>query len=326
MITGGHKEGVVFDVNVNFIYVISTHFAFCQEMIEGKGEDSGFESYNELAGIAGVFDGCGGLGARKYPDADDKTGAYLASRTVGGAVKKWFDDCCDAGMRFDYNALKEEIDTRLHMGELYCGDTGLKMKGTMVRNLPTTMAAVIAYIRNNGIVSEHVWAGDSRTYMLTRDGLIQISVDDIEGEDALSNISNDGVLTNVISSDGHYELHRCTVNITEPCLLFSATDGCFGYLSSPMMFEAFILDSLMNAENVEGWKNSLHDNLGSYSGDDYSMGLMAFGFESFNDMKSLFVERHSYITELARTFESMSDAEKERTWNGYASTYYRYYS
>ena len=35
----------------NFIDTLSTHFLICQEMIEGKGEDSGFEEFNELGGI-----------------------------------------------------------------------------------------------------------------------------------------------------------------------------------------------------------------------------------------------------------------------------------
>ena len=48
-------------MNVNFIDVVSTHFSFCHEMIEDKGEDSGFEAFNEVAGIVGAFDGCGGL-------------------------------------------------------------------------------------------------------------------------------------------------------------------------------------------------------------------------------------------------------------------------
>lgn len=313
-------------MNVNFIDVVSTHFSFCHEMIEDKGEDSGFEAFNEVAGIVGAFDGCGGLGAKKYPEADDKTGAYLASRTTGGAVKKWFDDCCDGGMGFNVEALKREIDIRLRTGERYCGNAGIKMKGTMVRDFPTTLAVVVAHISDKNIVTEHIWAGDSRTYMLNANGLMQISVDDIDGEDALSNISNDGVLTNVISSDGRYELHHRGVKVTEPCLLFAATDGCFGYLSSPMMFEAFILDALINAENIEDWKQRLHDNLGTYSGDDYTFGLMAFGFESFFDMKNLYSERYKYIADIAQRFESADEGQKEKIWNEYAAKYYKYYS
>lgn len=37
------------------------------EKIQGKGEDCGFESFNQVAGLIGVFDGCGGLGSRICP-------------------------------------------------------------------------------------------------------------------------------------------------------------------------------------------------------------------------------------------------------------------
>lgn len=103
-------------------------------------------------------------------------------------------------------------------------------------------------------------------------------------------------------------------------------DGCFGYLSSPMMFEAFILDALINAENIEDWKQRLHDNLGTYSGDDYTFGLMAFGFESFIDMKNLYSERYKYIADIAQRFESADEGQKEKIWNEYAANYYKYYS
>ena len=47
-------------------------------------------SRGEIVGSIGVFDGCGGLGARQYKHYEDHTGAYIASRIASGAVYEWF--------------------------------------------------------------------------------------------------------------------------------------------------------------------------------------------------------------------------------------------
>ena len=306
----------------NFIDTLSTHFLICQEMIEGKGEDSGFEEFNELGGISCVCDGCGGLGALSYPMAENKTGAYLASRITGGAVKTWFDDSIERDSVFDVQSLKQMIFTWLKSCEARSGSTGIKMKGSMIRPFPTTLACTVAYKQRNRIVTKHIWAGDSRTFFLTPKGLQQISEDDIDGEDALSNISNDGVLTNIVTADGKFELHEKEIAINEPCILFAATDGCFGYLSSPMMFEYLILDALYKADNIESWKKNICSFIGEFSEDDYTFSLMAFGYDSFRSMKQAYVDRHDYIGNIAVTFESATDQEKQRLWENYRGVYY----
>ena len=42
--------------------------------------------------VAAVFDGCGGIGSRKYPRFMDHTGAYMASRAASGALHDWFHE------------------------------------------------------------------------------------------------------------------------------------------------------------------------------------------------------------------------------------------
>ena len=48
----------------NFLDIIDQFFVVHGEKIEQKGEDSFLISVNERAGLAGVFDGCGGSGAK----------------------------------------------------------------------------------------------------------------------------------------------------------------------------------------------------------------------------------------------------------------------
>lgn len=79
------------------------------------------------------------------------------------------------------------------------------------------------------MIADFIWAGDSRGYVLSDMGLAQVTKDDIDDSvDALDNISNDGVLTNVVSADGNYILHSKQIKIKDKIIIFNATDGCFG--------------------------------------------------------------------------------------------------
>ena len=68
------------------------YLVICQEQIKGKGEDFFLFEVDEDRLIMGVFDGCGGSGARIYPAFDGRTGAKVASRALAGAVKLWFQE------------------------------------------------------------------------------------------------------------------------------------------------------------------------------------------------------------------------------------------
>ena len=63
-----------------------------------------------------------------------------------------------------------------------------------------------------------MWAGDSRVYVLYEKGLLQMTVDDLDVSDAMKNLSADGALTNVISSDGNYEVHGKIIGVRTTCI------------------------------------------------------------------------------------------------------------
>lgn len=41
--------------------------------------------------MIGVFDGCGGLGSRRFKDHENHTAAYIAARVAGKATLEWFE-------------------------------------------------------------------------------------------------------------------------------------------------------------------------------------------------------------------------------------------
>lgn len=308
----------------SFLDFLSTHFLICTEKIPGKGEDAGFESFSSDAGVFAVFDGCGGLGSSACSNAQGKTEAYLASRATANAMRLWFLLESENGCPWNTEALKKLIMDNLSVVQTHAGQTGPRMRGSLVRPFPSTIAAVAAKMEGGRLTTTHIWAGDSRTYVLDANGLAQISADDIRGEDAMSNLKRDGALTNLLSSDNRFTLHTATFSPSLPCILFSATDGCFGYVPSPMHFERMILENLMNARSAADWEKRLGQEISSCAGDDQTLALSAYGFIAFEEMRQFFVNRYMYIRNVTDAFDAGDEAGRNALWAAYKPYYYRY--
>ena len=290
-------------------------FRIAGEMIPNNGEDCSFLSVGEERSLVSVFDGCGGIGSRRYENFSGKTGAYVSSRAICGAVQTWFESGQDNPM--------PQIDQALRIVSSY-GDKGRGLRGSLRKDFPTT--AVIATAQREGtyLNVDCFWAGDSRAYLLTSRGLHQLTRDDVSNSDALDNLSDDGVLTNVISASVPFELHRHRVQLAQPAIVIAATDGCFGYLKTPMHFEALLLKTMLCAQSIAEWKESLRQAIAEHAGDDYSLCLIGYGFSDFSDVKAAFDGRgevliRDYIAPL--TNES---ATVDELWHSYREGYYAY--
>ena len=89
------------------------------------------------------------------------------------------------------------------------------------------------------------WAGDSRAYVFEPDGARQLMSDDLRDPgDALANLRRDSVVSNAMSADTEFHVNYRRVELQAPFLLVCATDGCFGYLPTPMHFEQLVLAPL----------------------------------------------------------------------------------
>ena len=159
------------------------------------------------------------------------------------------------------------------------------------------------------------WAGDSRGYIIDKNGLTQITKDDTNVDDELENISADGVMNNIIfngksDKDGNacFTIHHRMVPRTAPFIAFSATDGCFGYIPSPMEFEYYILDCLMNAESALQFESNLNDLFKHYAEDDFSFTALVYGYQNFEAMKESFNDRYKIVKDM---YEYINDNELE---------------
>lgn len=305
---------------------LRTGIDFCMEVYReknpGSGEDSYFYMAKEEEAIFGVFDGCGGSGARRYDKLQGKTGAFMASRVIAGAVKDWFvSPCAFHEGKPDLEALQTLMRTYLDLCKEQ-GDSASAIKGKLMLAFPTT-AAIVMYVLHEGRLTAHcVWAGDSRCYKLDASGLMQLTEDDNGEQDAFENLTTDGVLTNVISAAKEIRLHTKQIELREPCFLFAATDGCFGYLSTPMEFEYLLLDTLLLSASAEDWERRIDEVLQTVAGDDYTLCGAPFGFGGFERLKAAMGARHAALYEkYIRDIEDMTREEKRALWQDYAPHY-----
>ena len=306
--------------------------SFCRDKIPQKGEDCYCYSFCDSAGLLGVFDGCGGAGARKHALFSEMSEAYMASRLCAGAFFDIFRHCfpCHQSPQVLANIAflpdtKHVLDTFQPAYE----NTGIGIKSSLIRTLPSTVAvALIQQVPDDRIQISALWAGDSRVYLLNSTGLAQLSVDDTSVPDPMDNLYKDGRLTNVFCCDRKLQLHCNTIQAEMPCIVLAATDGCFGYLSTPMEFEGMLLQTLLEADSPAQWEESLVQRIGAVAGDDHTMCLAAYGYADFNAIKENLSKRYQHLCEnYLSTISafSLSDYQSRYAlWLQYKPEYMRY--
>lgn len=315
---------------------------FMVEKREGLGEDSNPLSIikDDKFCAVGVFDGMGGSGAAtcKSEYGPDHTKAYVASRIVRNVLDNYIKNCRLSSLTAD--AIKQCVKERLDQERNTYPAKTSALRSRMVRDYPTTLAITTTYENENGTHTVNsYWAGDSRNYLWTMQGFYQISKDDLDTElDPLENLRNDGALSNCVCADRDFNINCQTIKVKGKFLIMSATDGCFNYFTSPMHFQDVLLSGLLQAETKDEWKAYCEEKIAEVTGDDYSLSLMAIGFEDFNDLKNSFL--HSEITDIKEIkdvqnkIQELSDAkdktEKElenliqEGWNRYKVSYLYY--
>jgi len=326
-------------------------FGFNLGKIPDHGEDSDpiLRDGPDL-GLLAVFDGMGGAGGTVYETEDGpRSGAYLASRIARDVVERRMLELLVPDWNLKGEAAAEDLRRALHkalldrLAELKAPPSRLRSR--LLRALPTTMA-VLALQRSHRSGSTwlgHVfWAGDSRAYVFEPGGARQLSTDDLRDPgDAMANLHRDSVVSNAISADTEFHISYRRVELHAPFLLVCATDGCFGYLPSPMHFEHLVLAPLASARTADAWSQAVQSEIAAVTGDDAAMSVMAVGAD-LGELSTLYAPR---IVELQEQFTVPIDElrlsvqraeqelvalrqrqvdETERLWGRYKTGYERY--
>jgi hypothetical protein len=294
----------------------------------GLGEDAKplCYFYSPANGLLGAFDGLGGAGGEtiRLPDGSERTGAWLASRLVRQVVRKVWADLIPPMMMFsasgdsgaygqfagapaprppaDFTAvLKDAIQQELirYAAELGAG-TGGRLKSRLIRTLPTTMA--LCWFDLDASQLTAIWAGDSRVYYLRPDiGLQQVTTDDLKsGADALENLTQDSPMSNCISASTDFVLHERQLELHSPAILLAASDGCFGYLPTPLHFEYLLLRTMHKAADIDDWQRILHTQFERVSSDDSTLSAALIGWPDFGSCQQDFTARYRRCEELIR--------------------------
>ena len=329
--------------NEDMLTIVDCCMSLMVEKKANHGEDCEKHSINRDTAFFGVFDGCGGAGSQTCPKFFGKTEAYIASRAAADAFQDWFE----LGDRA--NGWKaEELKTRVRAYLSECNElVGEKsaLIGGIRKKFPTTAAAGICYAGEKSVEVDLYWAGDSRVYLLDSEGLAQLTEDDLGGIDAMENLVEDGVLTNLLSLSKDFTIHTGHVSMKHPGIIFAATDGCFGYLSTPMEFEYLLLETMLKSDCVSvestgvneklveklsghqastGWLETLSVAIGKTAGDDYTLSGYAIGFGSYSKMKEAFRKRANEVyAKYISGLEGRSYEEKYVLWEAYKDRYHR---
>lgn len=280
-------------------------FGFNLAKVPGQGEDSDpiVREGREL-GLIGVFDGMGGAGGTVYVTADGpRTGAYLASRVARDVVEERMLALLDPEWNLDGAAAARDLQRHVHaaladkLAGLNAPTSGLRSR--LLRALPTTMALMALQCREprKGRWAAHLfWSGDSRVYVLDPvTGAHQLTRDDLrDAGDALVNLRQDSVVSNAMSADTEFVVHHHEVELMAPFLAVAATDGCFGYVRTPIHFEHLVLAALRDSDDTGSWSRVLQQRIAAITGDDAAMAVLGVGADH-DEFRRLFATRTSEL-------------------------------
>ena len=304
-------------------------FALDLPKIENEGEDAPpllIASNNEY--VIGVFDGMGGAGAEVYQAEDQiHTGAYFASRTAKDIVEQFVLNENAFNKEDISNSLKEKLKNGLKKKRDSLKGSHTMLVSKMIKTLPTTMAISFISTKDDIWQIKALWTGDSRIYLLSPDtGLIQLTKDDLSvDQDPFQNLYNDSSLNNMVNLSQDFSINVKVYETKTPCIILAASDGCFGYLPSPMHFEELLLGTMSASGSISEWRLKLNDKLKEVAGDDCSMALVCSTSE-YNTLKSDFKKRHQSLSQemitIDKEIKETTKAICEKHWNLYKQNNY----
>jgi serine/threonine protein phosphatase PrpC len=295
----------------------------------GLGEDARpiWALRTRANGLIGVFDGLGGAGGEVIRiGEEERTGAWLASRRVRNVVLTVYaglirhlesqhplgdsdiygqmSEPNELQQPFDFTAeLRRAIEQELseYAIQLNAGGGG-RLKSKLIKTLPTTLAVCWYDLSRDEFTA--VWAGDSRVYYLNPTiGLQQVTTDDLKsGADALENLIEDSPMSNCVSAGTDFVLHERRVGLQPFSILIAASDGCFGYVQTPLHFEYMLLSTMTEAGDWQDWQDRLQAEIMRVTSDDSTLSAVAIGWPDFASCQKHFAGRFAWCAQRIQAY------------------------
>jgi hypothetical protein len=155
------------------------------------------------------------------------------------------------------------------------------------------------------------------------------------------NLRQDSVVSNAMSADTEFVVHHHQVELTTPFLAVAATDGCFGYVRTPIHFEHLVLASLRDSTDLRSWSGLLQQRIAAVTGDDAAMAVLGVGADH-EELRQMFATRTADIeqrcvvplaeleSEVGRAEQAATEARRRHAalqmslWAAYKPEYERY--
>jgi hypothetical protein len=327
-------------------------FGFNLQKVPGQGEDSDpIVRHGRELGLVAVFDGMGGAGGTVYETPDGpRTGAYLASRVARDVAEERMLALLDPEWNLDGPAAARDLTRNVKraladkLTKLNPPTSGLRSR--LLRALPTTMALLALQRREprRGRWAGHLfWTGDSRVYVFEPEtGAHQLTRDDLRDPgDAMVNLRQDSVVSNAMSADTDFVVHHHQVDLTAPFLAMAATDGCFGYVRTPIHFEHLVSAALRDSTDTGSWSRLLQQRITAITGDDAAMAVLGVGadhaeFQASFAKRTAEIEQRCVVpldqleAEVTRAEQAVAEARRRHAdvqtslWAAYKPEYERY--
>ena len=143
------------------------------EKIEGYGEDAMTFKFDENGnGYMFVFDGSGGAGSQQHLTLGSKKSAYIASRGCALFLDKYL---CIEKLRTDNEIEMFGKVLYSYLVELNRTFPMEPSHGNLVDVLPTTISGIVVDNKDDTLLANFIWAGDSRGYILDSNGISQVT-------------------------------------------------------------------------------------------------------------------------------------------------------
>ena len=288
-----------------------------------KDEDSFSYCFNEAGGFIGVFDGHGEMDSTNYSKLGGRSGGYIASRLAAESTLKMFQNGNFTFSEMDSIKLGSDL-------KKYIEKVKKNFSSDCDRVLLPTTASIVAcdFSKDDTMMFEYLWAGNSRGYLLDKSGLCQITQDDLVEEINPINPEEKPRVINLINGETDFKINIKTVKTDRPSVVVTATDGAYNCFSTPMEFEYALLYTLNRAKSISHWEHLLKRLINELAKDVFTVMIAGFGFDDFKDLKRYFFERtkamySEYIDPIFKARENNSIDEIDEMWNKYKEQYYR---
>ena len=299
---------------------------FCGEAVKGAGEDAWLCAQSRGCRIAAVFDGCGGLGSRKYQSEGGRTGAYLAARRAREVLSACAEICEEVD-RDPITAIPELYGECLYRSltkysaELDRENGEPLYRGDMQKSLPTTVCAAIVGEKNFNCF----WAGDSRIYLLSSEGLCVIAGDSGSTSDFDETFSRDRRLISYASADAPFSLLKKQIHLPDTgYAVLAVSDGVYAYFRTAMELEFALVDTLVKSDSPSEWSVKLSQAVSEYASDDFTLAAAVEADGGFEGFRCELSARRDYVYDNYISVLENADDEDETAaalWQQYRKRY-----